>query len=79
MDVGRIMVEQSGAGGVSLSEVSVRPVAGDEERDRLMDERHYLGFPVSVQRRRAACRPNRGRTLAGAVGADGFAAGFALA
>ena len=38
---------RSGTGGVSLSEVSVRPVAGGAERaewDRLMDAHHYLGF-----------------------------------
>ncbi len=41
------MAGHSRTGGVSLSEVSVRPAAGGEERaewDRLMDEHHYLGF-----------------------------------
>lgn len=41
------MAERSRTGGVSLSEVTVRAVAGGAERaewDRLMDAHHYLGF-----------------------------------
>ncbi len=41
------VVARSSTGGVVLSEVSVRPVAGGAERaewDRLMESHHYLGF-----------------------------------